>query len=48
MLDKEDWMEIKAQIAKGVYRKDIARRLGIHPKTVSRAWRQSDRQPVAL
>ncbi|MGV8080302.1 MAG: IS21 family transposase [Syntrophales bacterium] len=37
MLDKEDWMEIKAQIAKGVYRKDIARQLGVHPKTVSRA-----------
>jgi len=32
-----DWMYIKAQIAKGVYQKDIARELGVHPKTISRA-----------
>jgi transposase len=37
MLNKEDWMQIQAQIAKGVYRKDIAHELRVHPKTVSRA-----------
>lgn len=37
MLSKEDWMEIKAQVEKGVYLKDIAEELGVHPKTVSRA-----------
>jgi len=37
MLNKEDWMEIKAQIEQGVYQKDIAQELGVHPKTVSRA-----------
>jgi len=31
MLNKEDWMEIKAQIARGVYQKDIADELGVHP-----------------
>jgi transposase len=39
MLDKEDWMHIKAQIERGVYQRDIARELGVHPKTVSRALR---------
>jgi IS30 family transposase len=37
MLKKEDWMYIKAQVAKGVYQKDMAKRLGVHPKTISRA-----------
>jgi len=37
MTGKEDWMNIKAQIERGVYQKDIARQLGVHPKTVSRA-----------
>jgi IS30 family transposase len=39
MLSKEDWMEIKAQTEKGVYMKDIAQELGVHPKTGSRARR---------
>gem|GEM_PF-3432281 len=30
MLGKEDWMDIKAQVSKGVYLKDIARELGVH------------------
>lgn len=30
-------MQIKAQVERGVYLKDIARELGVHPKTVSRA-----------
>ena len=33
MLNKGDWMEIKAQIDKGVYQKDIARKLGIPPNS---------------
>jgi len=37
MLKKEDWMEIKAKVEHGVYVKDIAAELGVHPKTVSRA-----------
>lgn len=37
MLRKEDWMYIKAQVEKGVCQKDIARELGVHPKTISRA-----------
>jgi len=37
MLSKGDWMDIKAQAERGVYKKDIARTLGIHPRTVRRA-----------
>lgn len=37
MLRKEDWMEIKELVEKGVYKKDIAEELGVHPKTVTRA-----------
>lgn len=37
MLRKEDWMEIKALAERGVYQKDIAEQLGVHPKTVRRA-----------
>jgi len=37
MINKEDWMMIEAQIEKGVYQKDIAETLGVHPKTVGRA-----------
>jgi transposase len=37
MLNKEDWMNIQAQVAKGVYQKDIAMQMGVHPKTISRA-----------
>jgi hypothetical protein len=31
MIKKEDWMNIKAQIEKGIYQKDIAAELGVHP-----------------
>jgi transposase len=41
MLSKGDWMDIKAQKEQGVYQKDIAASLGIHPKTVRRALRRS-------
>jgi transposase len=37
MLSQEDFMRIKALSARGVYQKDIAAELGVHPKTVSRA-----------
>jgi len=37
MLSKEDYTVIKALKQRGVYLKDIAAELGIHPKTVSRA-----------
>ena len=36
MLRKEDFAVIKALHARGVYQKDIAVQLGVHPKTVSR------------
>jgi len=31
MINKEDWFMIEAQIEKGVYQKDIAETLGVHP-----------------
>jgi transposase len=37
MLSKEDFAVIKALKARGVYQKDIAEQMGVHPKTVSRA-----------
>jgi len=37
MLRKEDFMIIETQIQKGVYKKDVAEQIGVHPKTVSRA-----------
>ena len=41
MLNKEDWMIIKAQKEQGVYIKDIAAGLGVHPRTVRRALQRS-------
>jgi transposase len=37
MLRKEDFMVIEALVQRGVYLCDIARAVGVHPKTVSRA-----------
>lgn len=37
MLKKEDFAVIKALAKRGVYQKDIAAELGVHPKTVRRA-----------
>lgn len=37
MLRKEDFVEIQALAKAGVYQRDIAAQLGVHPKTVSRA-----------
>lgn len=40
MLKKEDFAVIQALSVRGVYQKDIAAQLGVHPKTVSRALRR--------
>jgi transposase len=37
MLSKEDWMFIEAQLRQGVYQKDIAAKLGVHPRSIRRA-----------
>jgi transposase len=37
MLTQEDYWMIQERIDKGVYQKDVAAELGVHPKTVSRA-----------
>jgi transposase len=36
MLSKGDFMEIRAQLERGVYKKDIAKALGVDPRTVRR------------
>ena len=41
MLTQEDYWMIKELHERGIYRKDIAHRLGVHPKTISRALQQS-------
>ena len=42
MLTQEDYWMIKELHEQGLYRKDIADRLGVHPKTVTRALKQGD------
>ena len=42
MLRKEDFMVIQALIERGVYQKDIAAELEVHPKTVSRALKREE------
>lgn len=42
MLSKEDYIVIKTLNERGVYQKDIAEELGVHPKTVSRALRREE------
>lgn len=37
MLTREDWIMIQDRVRKGVYLKDIAHELGVHPRTVRRA-----------
>ena len=37
MLKKDDWMEIKALLERGMYKKDIAKELVVHPMTIRRA-----------
>ena len=41
MLTKEDFAVIKSLSKRGVYKKDIAEELGVHPKTVSRALKRN-------
>jgi transposase len=45
MLSKEDFIVIKTLHKRGVYLKDIAHELGVHPKTVSRALKR-DQAPT--
>jgi hypothetical protein len=40
-----DWLMIQERIAQGVYIKDIAEELGVHPRTVSRAIERSAAPP---
>ena len=42
MLSKEDYLVIKTLHKRGVYQKDIAAEVGVHPKTVSRALKRGD------
>ena len=42
MLTREDYLVIKTLHDHGVYQKDIAAELGVHPKTVSRALKRGD------
>jgi len=37
MLNKGDWLMIRAQLESGVYLKDVAAKMEIHPRTVRRA-----------
>lgn len=37
MLKKEDYLMVQEMIEKGMYRKDIAYELGVHPRTIRRA-----------
>lgn len=46
MLTSEDVWMIKAQAQRGVYQKDIAAELGVHPKTVSRALKRDTTPPA--
>jgi len=45
MLRKEDFAVIKALKARGVYQKDIAVELGVHPKTITRALQRGEAPP---
>ncbi len=45
MLRKGDFAVIKALHEQGVYQKDIAEQLGVHPKTVSRALKRDSAPP---
>ena len=42
MISREDFVKIKAMHKAGMYQKDIAGQLGIHPKTVKRALQRDD------
>ena len=40
MLRREDFLMIQSRVKAGVYQKDVASELGVHPKTISRALRR--------
>ena len=42
MLRRRDWLMIQERLRQGVYVKDIAAELGVHPRTVSRARKRGD------
>jgi len=42
MLSKEDYIVIKSLHKRGLYQKEIAAELGVHPKTVSRALKRGE------
>lgn len=46
MLSREDYMMIREKSSEGVYIKDIAQQLGVHPKTVSRALARGGEAPA--
>ena len=46
MLAKEDFMAIQALAKRGVYQRDIAETVGVHPKTVQRALKR-DRETAS-
>jgi transposase len=45
VLRKRDWLMIQERIEQGVYVKDLAAELGVHPRTVSRALRRGGAPP---
>jgi len=45
MLSQEDYIVMKTLKQRGVYHKDIAEQLGVHPKTVSRALQRGGAPP---
>ena len=45
MLRKEDFMVIHALAQRGLYVCDIAKQVGVHPRTVRRAWPGAELQP---
>lgn len=45
MLSREDYLMITERKAQGAYNKDIARELGVHPKTVCRALKRGAEPP---
>lgn len=46
MLSREDYLMIRERRSEGVYVKDIAAELGVHPRTVSRALVRGSQPPV--
>ena len=45
MVTKEEYIVIKTLKKRGIYIKDIAEEIGVHPKTVSRALKRDGAAP---